>query len=101
MLWPKKDHSLEQQFGILSCFTMKNCPTIDSRAHGTAGYPVWQATKGRSRFQCVVGDTDANFLQVLTQEYEPVEALMVLKPTMQRGFLDGGMRMPSPGTIYM
>jgi hypothetical protein len=35
--------------------------------------------QGRPRFQCVVGDTDANFLQVSTHDYEPVEAFMVMK----------------------
>ena len=37
--------------------------------------------KGQCRrpFLCVVGDTDANFLQVPTRDHEPVEAFMVMK----------------------
>ena len=35
--------------------------------------------RGRPRFQCVVGDTDANFLQVSTQDYEPIKAFLVMK----------------------
>jgi hypothetical protein len=34
--------------------------------------------QGRPRFECVVEDTDATFLQVSAQDYEPVEAFMVM-----------------------
>jgi hypothetical protein len=83
---PKNDHPLELKtwyFVLLYNETVQQLlilvPMMEPRGILSG------KRQGRPRCQCVMGDMDTNFLQVSTQDEEPVEAFMVMRtPTVTR-----------------